>query len=343
MAYLIATQDFPPGFTGGIASWAEDMAEVLHRAGESVTVLARATEGTAAHDKERPYKVVRMVGRSWGRWQGLWTALAGLPHLRNPKELRVLFATWPLAAGLGPIASAAGAQVGVAFHGSDLTRTVVPTDNFRRAIASARDLFPVSNFLATELERLGVPRERVRVLPMPLALPSGSAPRGEGLLCVARLTPLKGVERAIGLARALRVPLTVVGEGPEAPRLSALARGQNVVFTGRLTRPEIAAIPAAAAVLLSRPDDDGTGAEGLGLTLLEAAARGLPAIGCRTGGVPEAVGPGVILDNPDSPTPGDLAAVRALLADAQAGEVARAWVRQHHGPGPVLAALDVSS
>ena len=53
---------------------------------------------------------------------------------------------------------------------------------------------------------------------------------------------------------------------------------------------------ARAVLLLPEVDTDGMGAEGLGLCLLEAANVGTPAIGCRVGGVPEAVGPGLLID-----------------------------------------------
>lgn len=337
MSWLLVTHDFPPGYTGGIASWAEDLAAALHASGEEVSVLARATADAREADALRPYPVRRMAGRSWARWGAWWVALAGAPRaLRG--GLRVIFSTWPLASALGPIVRAAGGSVGVAFHGSDLTRLAAPTPAFQRAVGSANALLPVSRFLAGELERLGV-RERVRVLPMPLILPDSLAPRGPGLLCVARLTPLKGVDRAIRLASALGLPLEVVGDGPERARLEAEARGADVRWSGRLERAGIAALPAAAAVLLPRPDRDGTGAEGLGLTLIEAAARGLPVIGCRTGGVPEAVGPGLVLEDPDELSPATLAAVRALLADPEAGQKARAWAREQHGPRAALGVL----
>ena len=340
MSTLLVTLDFPPAFTGGVASWAEDLAGALHRAGEPVTVLARATGDTAASDRARPYPVRRMPGRSWARHQGLWALLSGLPRLGAGRDLRVIFATWPLASLLGPAAAAAGASVGVAFHGSDLTRLPAPSPAFRRAIGAATALLPVSGFLASELGRLGAPTERARVLPMPLPLPDAPGPRGEALLCVARLTPLKGVERAIGLARRMGRPLVVVGEGPELARLRAAAEGTATTFLGRLSREDIQGIPAAAALLLPRADADGSGAEGLGLTLIEAAARGLPAIGCDTGGVREAVGVGLVIARPDDPDAADLSAAAALLVDPSAGARARAWAAATHGPEACLTALD---
>ena len=94
---------------------------------------------------------------------------------------------------------------------------------------------------------------------------------------------------------------------------------------------------SAAIVLTPRLTENGRGGEGLGLCLLEAAARGAPAIGCDTGGVSEAVGPGLLLSDPDHP---DGAQINAWLSQADRGEQARAWVTTHHGPGRSVAVLE---
>ena len=93
---------------------------------------------------------------------------------------------------------------------------------------------------------------------------------------------------------------------------------------------------AAAMVLLPRVDQDGSGAEGLGLCLLEAAARGIPTIGCRTGGVEEAIGPGLLLDDPENP---NLPRVEAFLSDPEHGPRARSWLQDTHGPARTVETL----
>ena len=53
---------------------------------------------------------------------------------------------------------------------------------------------------------------------------------------------------------------------------------------------------SSAVLLLSQYDKDGFYGEGLGLSLLEAAAQGIMGIGSQTGGIPEAIGPGILID-----------------------------------------------
>ena len=137
--WLLITQDFPPGFTGGIASWAADLALTLSAAGHTVTVLARRTGQTTDADAAWPFEVVRVRGRSWGRLQGLWMALAAWPRL--DAQTRVICATWRLATGIAH--SLRGAQLGVAFHGSDLTRLTAAPAGLERVVKAAAALLPV--------------------------------------------------------------------------------------------------------------------------------------------------------------------------------------------------------
>ena len=323
MIHLV-TLDFPPDFDGGLASWCEDLARALVAAGEAVTVHAKYTGTSSEYDRILPFGVLRMRGRSWGRWQGAWVVPQVTP-LVGPRD-RVVFATWRLAELMAPILHHRGVPFAVAFHGSDLTSLRRTPRGLRRACHGARALFPVSAFLAGLLEQHG---ERGRVLPMPLEI-DRPGPPGEGLVCVARLNALKGVDRVIRIAEALGWGLDVVGDGPAREALEAQA-GPGVTFHGRLDRWRVFEVlrGKAACLLLPRLDAEGRGGEGLGLTLLEASARGVPAVGCETGGVPEAAG--LVLEDPDDPE-GSAEALRRWLSGGPRGLEAHAWVKGEHGP-----------
>ena len=98
--WQLITEDFPPGFTGGIASWATDLARALSASGAQSQVLARHTGNTAAFDKAQPYPVRRMRGRHWGRWRGRWAQLALTGQIEA--EDRLIFANWALATHVAP-------------------------------------------------------------------------------------------------------------------------------------------------------------------------------------------------------------------------------------------------
>lgn len=300
MTWHLLSTDWPPTL-GGVASWSVAVAGLLRDAGEEVLVHARGGSGPG---------VVRMWGRSWRRWQGVWGALSLRPRYRAGDV--VLAATWPLAVHL-PM------PLLVSYHGSDLTRPP-PIAGREAVVARARNL-PVSRFLGG---LLGAPH---RVLPWPIE-PLPAARRGDRLLVVARLVASKGVDRALRFAARLGRPVTVVGEGPERPALERLAAelGLDAHFTGALPPAAIPWDGSWALALFSRADAGG-GAEGLGLVLLEAAARGIPSFGSAVGGIPEAAS--VVLADPETD------AVPALPAAAEVQH----RLAEEHGRARTLAVL----
>lgn len=330
MIHLV-TLDFPPDFDGGLASWCEDLARALVAAGEETVVHARYTGTSAEYDTLLPFPVVRMRGRSWSRWQGVWVVPQVSPLVKDGD--RVVFATWRLAELLAPILHHRGVPFAVAFHGSDISTLTRTPRGLRRAMSGAKALFPVSSFLADRVRAHG---GEPRVLPMPLRIGSPGAP-GTGLVVVARLNALKGVDRAIAISRALGWSLDVVGDGPIRAELEAQAH-EGVTFHGRLDRWRVFEVleGKAACLLLPRVDEDGLGAEGLGLVLLEANACGVPAVGCEVGGVPEVAG--LVLQDPDDAAR-SADEIRAWLSGGPRGLEAYAWVKAEHGPANAAAVV----
>jgi glycosyltransferase involved in cell wall biosynthesis len=82
-----------------------------------------------------------------------------------------------------------------------------------------------------------------------------------------------------------KVPLRVVGEGPDRARLEAGAR-DGVQFLGRLSDSEVREAYRRAAVILL------TGEEDFGIVPLEAQACGRPVVALARGGAVETVVPG---------------------------------------------------
>jgi glycosyltransferase involved in cell wall biosynthesis len=162
------------------------------------------------------------------------------------------------------------------------------------SVLAAVDRFVTpSRYAAGQLALLGLPRERIEVLPH--YLPDGAfaassgADRGAYALAVGRLSGEKGFDVAIEAAAGAGVPLRIAGEGPAAGELSALARRLDapVELLGRLERPELSELVRAAAMLVmpSRYHEFSP------YTALEAMAAGLPVIATRMGGLPELIGP----------------------------------------------------
>jgi glycosyltransferase involved in cell wall biosynthesis len=171
--------------------------------------------------------------------------------------------------------------------------------------------------------------------------PASGEPR-EGVLVVGRLTPHKGIDRAIA-ALPRGASLTIAGTGghdPDPPErdyphyLRQLARGRDVRFVGAVDDAALARLYRRAAVV-AVPSVEVTCygqtiavSELLGLTAIEAMAAGTPVVASRIGGLPE-----VVVDGKSGflVEPGDAAELGArleeLLADSerarQMGDTAR--------------------
>jgi glycosyltransferase involved in cell wall biosynthesis len=105
---------------------------------------------------------------------------------------------------------------------------------------------------------------------------------GDHYLIVSELMAHKQIDVAIGAFNRLRLPLVVVGDGPQYKRLRRLA-GPAVTFTGRLADHDVAALMASCRALVI------TSVEEFGIAGVECQAAGRPVIARRGGGALETI------------------------------------------------------
>jgi glycosyltransferase involved in cell wall biosynthesis len=208
-----------------------------------------------------------------------------------------------------------------------------------RLLAHADALAVVSDALAGRLSALGIPRERMTVLPNAVRSIADASQAAEGAYALAagRLVEEKGFDIAIRAAREVGVPLRIAGAGPDEQRLRGLAAGGDVTFLGQLSDDALARERRGAAVLLapSRSDDP------CPMSVIEALADGVPVLGSTRGGLPELIGEDATL-----PVDDPAAWRRALstlwsdpAARAAAGAAALARARMRHAPDAWYEAL----
>ncbi|HKG37487.1 MAG TPA: glycosyltransferase family 4 protein [Conexibacter sp.] len=208
-----------------------------------------------------------------------------------------------------------------------------------RLLRHADALVAVSEALAVRLARLGIPSESMTVLPNAVRSIAAESLAADGTYALAagRLVEEKGFDVAIQAARDAGVPLRIAGEGPDEPRLRALAAGAEVTFLGRLSDDALVRERRGAAVLLapSRSDDS------CPMAVIEAMADGVPVLGSTRGGLPELVGQEAAL--PVDDRTGWSAALTALWTDpaarAAAGAAALVRARRRHSPDAWYAGL----
>ncbi|WP_412517647.1 glycosyltransferase [Actinomadura madurae] len=204
-----------------------------------------------------------------------------------------------------------------------------------RAIGRAADaVIATCSDEVAELAAMGVPRDRVRVVPcgvdLDLFTPEGPA-SGEGgrhrLVVLSRLVERKGVDTAIrALAHLPDAELMIAGGPPpggltrdtEVCRLRKAARNAGVStrveFLGRLGRDAVPPLLRSASLVVTLP-----WYEPFGMVPLEAMACGVPVVASAVGGHLDTVVNGVTgtLVPPRDPE-GAAAAIRALLDDPAA-------------------------
>lgn len=154
---------------------------------------------------------------------------------------------------------------------------------------------------------------------------------GTVIVTVSRLSPRKGIDRAIGTVAELRrrghsVELAVIGDGPERERLEAAAEAAGGVrFLG--WRSDVADLLTGADVLLFPSDDK----EGMPMAVLEAMQAGVAVVASAAGDLEMALsdGRGAVVEPPEVDA---LVSATESLLDPEARrpvtDRAREWVRR---------------
>ena len=350
---LLFAHDFPP-MDGGIARWMAALADGYPPG--TLTVSTGAFPGSAAADAASPQRIDRVpvpvnhLGTMLGglRWSRRAITLARDPAAR--------FAWCDTIRPAAYTAQRAFRRThlpfGIMVVGNDLLtlRVKVARHAVRRRLmqsilGQASIFVAISEWTAAECRILlgeldiEAAADRVRVVPLgtdPARFridPAGAAsfqsrrglPDGRWLVTVARLVEYKGIDTAIRVLARLSndypdLQYAVIGRGPHEAALRALAAGlgigERVHLLTDVTDDELPAAYSLGECYVGLTRETAIDVEGFGISFAEAAACGLPVIGARSGGIPDAVVDGEtgILVDPSNAAAIE-AAMRRLLGD----------------------------
>ena len=323
--HLLLAYDFPP-IGGGIARW---MGELARRYPERSLIVSTGSEpGSDVTDATLPGLVDRVStpARRLRTITGLirWSLRAEKLARTHGVEFTWCGNIRPAAYPARWLRRRREVPYGVILHGGDLLTLEMQAERSSRKRRVGQELLGNADILVTNsgftreltlrtlagLEVQCVP-DRVVVVPLgtdPARFHPGIDPTparehfglgpGRWLLTVARLTPHKGIDVALQMLAQLatRYPdihYAVAGEGEDRARLETLAQrlgvGDRVRWLGAVSDAYLPSLYKCATVYLGLSRREGTEVEGFGIALVEASGSGVPVIGGRSGGVPDAV------------------------------------------------------
>jgi len=110
--------------------------------------------------------------------------------------------------------------------------------------------------------------------------------RGDYFVTLSRLVPHKRIDLVIEAFSRFKLPLKIIGEGPQRKKLQRRA-GPNIEFLGYQTEEAVARLLTNARGFVCAAEED------FGIAMVEAQAAGCPVIAYKGGGALETVIDGV--------------------------------------------------
>ncbi|MFI6689894.1 glycosyltransferase [Streptomyces sp. NPDC050485] len=329
---------------GGAELYCEETARQLHEAGIRVTYLTARPRGTARREETAYGTVVRGGGRLsvyvfvllWllahrRRIDGVIDSQNGIPFF-SPLVLRRRTPVVQL------IHHVHQAQFALWFPGPVAALGRWLEDRGSSLVYRRRAVCAVSPSSRAEIRRQLSLRGPVYLAPAGLDLPA-ARPRARAgeprIVCVGRLVTQKRVDQLVRALTAVRrdlpdVRLDIVGDGDvrqDLQRLAAeLGLGDAVVFHGRVPEVERDALVDSAWITATASVN-----EGWGLSVMEAAASGVPALAYDVPGLRDTIRDGVtgwLAEDGEDLAAALVKALRTVEAPEQAAswdQECRAW------------------
>ena len=156
----------------------------------------------------------------------------------------------------------------------------------RRAAARVHAFASISQAVSRRISQAYQRAAPVIYPPVDVGRFKPAGPREDYFMTITRLVPHKRVDLIVQAFSKLNLPLVIVGDGPELPRLQQMA-ASNIHFLGYGSDDQVIALLGKARAFVSAAEED------FGIAIVEAQAAGCPVIAYGRGGALETVIPGV--------------------------------------------------
>lgn len=327
----LITENWPPAI-GGIENYLEHVASYLNKGGDEVTVIASKVAGADRKKKGDKKELLgpKVIRKRFfsnivrPRW---WPLYRWIRKKAKQEKWEVVFCGKALFEGL--IGYLLKKKCGVpyviftyAMEIEDWKSNLWQKLKLKKILRNADKVVCINDVTKKSLIELGVAESSiVKAWPGVDAkmLEESNAEQVEGILekyelsqpyiiSVGRLIKRKGFDLVIEAFSQIDqtkfgdTKLVIVGDGPELDKLQGDVEGElldtSVLFLPDVPNKDLRALYAGAHLFVLAPREIVNDIEGFGIVYLEAAAQGVPCIGTKTGGVPEAVvdgGTGIVV------------------------------------------------
>lgn len=337
IAYLLTPSGIPLGGNSGSSHHVASLVDAFYRQGHEVSLFpARQLEGPDPLPNARIIELPPQQAPWWRRsrslrerWQAQRFAHRALPHLRDPKPA-FLYERYALFSDAGALLRQKLSRPWVLEVNAPLRLERTRFEGLRgqnaarraefRILGAADLLVVVSHPLARWLETLGIPTDRILVVPngvdgrvfYPRESRNGVRERlglleGPVVGFVGSLKPWHGLNAWLEAFERLhqRLPSVqglIVGDGPGRAQLesqvASMGLSHSVRFTGRLPQVEVADVMGLLSLVLA-PYPRLDPFYFCPLKVLEAQAMGIPVISNHQGDLPMLIGRGGAIVPPE--------------------------------------------
>jgi len=291
----IVTQTFPPKM-GGMEMVMEQLAENLGTSSYKVKVFA-----SRPYENSSSYEFYYISGLKW---------------LRNFRKKRLvshhcddtsiyICDSWKSVAAIPKSAR----KIIVLAHGQEYINKLKKHSKIKSALSRASKIVSSSQFTASLITELfpdfskGItvvyPTYGVKT---PTKRQTKQSSQTTQIITICRIDQRKGLRASMEALQQLKYEglsfqWVIGGTGPDLDYLKQLAENlglsSRVNFKGRITEQEKSEMLSSSDLFLMPSYQEGDSIEGFGISYIEASSYGLPCIGGKAGGAPEAVINGV--------------------------------------------------
>jgi phosphatidylinositol alpha-1,6-mannosyltransferase len=317
MRLLLFTYEFPP-WVGGIGRYCYELAKGLHGLGQDVVVLTfRYSENNNRYlDDKGAFKIIRIPKTRFSKLDILIGCiyLSYFVFIYKPNYLLVTHEKSELICSI--LALFSPLKFSIIIIGSDIlygSKGMVKRWLFDKIYHKSTRIISISEFTKELLlSNFNVSPKKVSVVHCGINIKNFTVPKEEItslkerfgssnekiILTLARLIPRKGQDVVIEalptvIEKIPNIRYIIVGDGPDKERLRELVDRYNlnshVIFAGPVPDDKIIGYYDMCDIFVMPSREEREKVEGLGISFLEAGARGKPVIGGRHGGVPEVI------------------------------------------------------